>query len=106
MSCWVRRGPASERRADLTAVVATDDQFCSLDGAGALSCWTVGARALEEVEFPELATELVEIVAGDQHFCARDRAGQVTCWGDESYAQLGASRRPLLLPDEPTQIPQ
>lgn len=89
VSCWVPSGSAREGKlSDVTALVASDEHFCSLDGSGAVRCWMVGATSLGEVESPTIG-ELVEIVAGDQHFCARDRAGKVTCWGDESHGQLG-----------------
>lgn len=96
--------------ADVVALVATHDVVCSLDGGGAVRCWTP-ANASKPEPGPELDEEVVELVAGSKHVCARDRTGAVTCWGDESRGQLGriplsVSLQPRALRFDDTALPR
>ena len=65
----------SESETKVVQVSAGDGHTCTVDIAGAVTCW----GHLDYVPY-ELVTVL-QVSAGGGHTCALDDAGAVTCWG-------------------------
>ncbi len=95
-TCWGR-----DTKANAAAAVAGSERMqtltfhgdggCSIDAAGALSCWTTpGLGPGTPVAGLGAVRAVDRYLAGDMtHSCAVDRQGAVYCWGDNQWGALG-----------------
>ncbi|MFO0553464.1 MAG: hypothetical protein U0271_34090 [Polyangiaceae bacterium] len=75
---------------DAAVLALSQTRACSIDRAGALSCW--GDNGLGARPGParvSLTSAAAAVAMGPTHACALGVDGSVSCWGDSFYGQAG-----------------